>query len=577
MKKNLLILLLLLLGAGVANIYGQYTAEVSYSQERFCENEKDAGGAVLVTVSIQFSPNNSDGVYSFEYLVNGAVFSVPQQNGDTWSQEFRIQLDNYIEIREFYFVDNATGERIEGVISNGSTTIVIDQLPDPLIDPQVKTCRKEVTLSADPGGPYTAIEWFASGDGSFLTSDREATFYADVVGDYNITYQVTNGACTASDMLPLTITEQATPSATFQLQNDRVCSDQEGVLLVTAHPDNRFDLTLNYSDGTNQFSQPITAENQALQLAASTTTTFTLLSLVDREGCNTVLDEAHLLTVDQKPQANAGFFDQPICGDEVLLNAQLSNLANTGSWSIIESNGSGLTFVKETEDDTPEIRTDAKVKVNRAAQLLNESYTLRWTEVNNENKACSDFDDLVLEFDKEPVGVSIGNDTTVYLDKEITLEGVNGLEGMPLRWDLPNPLTVDDSDLSNIVVGNLQPGDNAIKCIIENGVCPPVVVNKLITVNDLYQTTGFSPNGDGVNDTFRIGGAQNVRNNSLVVFDVTGKVVYETRNFMVDHTTLEGWDGYQNNGELKDGTFYYVFSGEGIEPVKNYLIIKGSK
>ncbi|MCG8582166.1 MAG: gliding motility-associated C-terminal domain-containing protein, partial [Bacteroidales bacterium] len=87
-----------------------------------------------------------------------------------------------------------------------------------------------------------------------------------------------------------------------------------------------------------------------------------------------------------------------------------------------------------------------------------------------------------------------------------------------------------------------------------------------------------SPNGDMVNDFFIIGGADNVQNNKLTVFDISGEVVFETNNFCHPNSPTElGWNGQKKDGKTEDGTYYYIFEGDGIKPIKSYLIIKGSR
>lgn len=83
--------------------------------------------------------------------------------------------------------------------------------------------------------------------------------------------------------------------------------------------------------------------------------------------------------------------------------------------------------------------------------------------------------------------------------------------------------------------------------------------------------SGFSPDGDGENDTFRIIGAESYPNNSLVIFNKWGEEVYAAAAY--DNT----WDGTDENGEplvSEDNVYYYVFNdGEG-EIYSGYLKIE---
>lgn len=81
----------------------------------------------------------------------------------------------------------------------------------------------------------------------------------------------------------------------------------------------------------------------------------------------------------------------------------------------------------------------------------------------------------------------------------------------------------------------------------------------------------FSPNGDGVNDTFRIDCLSRYPNNKLEVFNRWGTMVYHVKNYKND------WDGTadgQKEEGLPAGTYYYVLDlGDGSEPLTDWLYI----
>ncbi|SDQ21560.1 T9SS type B sorting domain-containing protein [Flagellimonas zhangzhouensis] len=81
----------------------------------------------------------------------------------------------------------------------------------------------------------------------------------------------------------------------------------------------------------------------------------------------------------------------------------------------------------------------------------------------------------------------------------------------------------------------------------------------------------FSPNGDGVNDTFRIDCLSRYPNNTLEVFNRWGTMVHHAKNYKND------WDGTadgQKGDGLPAGTYYYVLDlGDGSEPQTDWLYI----
>lgn len=83
--------------------------------------------------------------------------------------------------------------------------------------------------------------------------------------------------------------------------------------------------------------------------------------------------------------------------------------------------------------------------------------------------------------------------------------------------------------------------------------------------------SGFSPDGDGVNDTFRVIGAEAYPDNSLVIFNKWGEEVYSAKSY--DNS----WDGTDKNGEplkSEDNVYYYVFNDGENNVYSGYLKIE---
>ncbi len=88
-----------------------------------------------------------------------------------------------------------------------------------------------------------------------------------------------------------------------------------------------------------------------------------------------------------------------------------------------------------------------------------------------------------------------------------------------------------------------------------------VEVSVEILCESLTILSGFSPDGDGIDDTFTILGVQNYPNNSLLIFNKWGEQVYRKKGYQNE------WSGTDDDGEKltsKDSIYYYVFQdGEG--------------
>ncbi|WP_304062759.1 YDG domain-containing protein [Pedobacter glucosidilyticus] len=79
----------------------------------------------------------------------------------------------------------------------------------------------------------------------------------------------------------------------------------------------------------------------------------------------------------------------------------------------------------------------------------------------------------------------------------------------------------------------------------------------------------MTPNGDGINDKWVVENIDVYPNHTLTIFDRSGRVLYEVRNYQND------WDGMLNGSPLAAGTYYYVFKFQqaGIAPKKGFITV----
>jgi gliding motility-associated-like protein len=82
----------------------------------------------------------------------------------------------------------------------------------------------------------------------------------------------------------------------------------------------------------------------------------------------------------------------------------------------------------------------------------------------------------------------------------------------------------------------------------------------------VYNT--FTPNGDGVNDTWIIENIEEFRFNQVWVYNRIGNPVYHSEFYQ------NNWDGTFNGNELPAGTYYYIIDlGTGRESIKGHVTI----
>jgi gliding motility-associated-like protein len=111
------------------------------------------------------------------------------------------------------------------------------------------------------------------------------------------------------------------------------------------------------------------------------------------------------------------------------------------------------------------------------------------------------------------------------------------------------------------VTGSNQYGRSSIQTI------SIAVVENLAVVEVVKGTNIISPNGDGINDQFVIKNIDLYPNNTLTIFDRTGKTLYKVNNYKND------WDATVKGITLEEGTYYYIVEfGDGKTNAKKGFI-----
>lgn len=163
-------------------------------------------------------------------------------------------------------------------------------------------------------------------------------------------------------------------------------------------------------------------------------------------------------------------------------------------------------------------------------------------------------------FAKTPVDAGTG--ATITLGQSITLAGSG--TGTPL-WT-PSSWLSDPAVFTPIATPEATTTYTLFVTDSKNCVNSDTVTITVLKLKyDGKITTLFTPNDDGVNDTWYLEDIQKFPENEVIVFNIYGQEVFRKKGYTND------WKGTYNNGDLPDGTYYYVLRFDNSDTV-----LKGS-
>ena len=200
-----------------------------------------------------------------------------------------------------------------------------------------------------------------------------------------------------------------------------------------------------------------------------------------------------------------------------------------------------------------------------ATPLASPVDTVTYKVVVTNQYGCSDSANVLINVFKKMI-VSAGPDKAIFEGDTITLNG--SIIGNPsnIYW-LPNTNIVNVNTVTPLV----NPIDNITYTLYADpgSGCPVETDDAFVRVYKKLKIPNiFSPNGDGINDTWVIQNMDTYPLATVKVFTRTGQVVFETK------TGGAVWDGIFNGKPLPVATYYYVIDlNIGLAPLSGWVVI----
>jgi gliding motility-associated-like protein len=169
---------------------------------------------------------------------------------------------------------------------------------------------------------------------------------------------------------------------------------------------------------------------------------------------------------------------------------------------------------------------------------------------------CVKSDTVFVSFYEQPY-VYAGENITVD-ESQVDLNAELGL-GSGVWSVLSSEGVIEDSLDYGTNVSNLNLGLNTFTWTVSNGVCPIDSSVVRIFYDKLTLPNAFTPNGDGVNDVFKIEGFELYSDAELTILDRWGELIFYTEE------SNEYWNGTYKGKEVVEDTYFYILFINGEE------------
>ncbi len=165
-------------------------------------------------------------------------------------------------------------------------------------------------------------------------------------------------------------------------------------------------------------------------------------------------------------------------------------------------------------------------------------------------------------FRNETLNISVlWNDTWTSTDLEVTLLPGSG----PL---MGQAVVEQNGSITYTPEADGCGEDQFMYSLCNSAGCDTALVTIEINCSDkiiLEPYTGFSPNGDGINEFFAIKGIESFPRNTLEVYNRWGNRIFNKTDYQGD------WDGTWGGLVLPDGTYYFILQPEGLAAISGYV------
>lgn len=351
-----------------------------------------------------------------------------------------------------------------------------------------------------------------------------------------------------SDPFELRINEL--PVGNLNAIDTAICEGKAIGVKVSISGNNPF--TIQMTDQTNNYEvSNLVSGLNTLNIVPLKTGTIQIAEIIDSKGClAAVKPGSAIVRLVEVPIANAGL-NADVCGLSFNLNATLSIAGTTGEW------------IKPLSAIYNPSLTDPHAVITVPSYG---TYELLWKE---SKEFCSDTGKIIINFFDQPQKPVLPKDTVLFYQFGFNLTAPEPSIGNGMWSSIPAEINIISEHSPNTAIEDMNFGEYMLIWKVSNGNCIAMSDTMVIFVDDIKRYTGFSPNNDGINETFYFEGIDHALSKKIKILNRWGGVVFSDDNYQ------NNWKGINNNGQdLPDDTYFYILTVDGTRIYKGFVVLK---
>ena len=513
---------------------------------------------------ITFTATAGNAPFTFTYNINGAA---PQTlTSATATATLSVPTNT---VGTFVYTVTSITDAYSTQVQNVSTTVKINPIPVASISGTTALCLNStaptVTFTGGNGtGPYVFTYNINGGANQTLSTtgtNTTATVTAptNLAGTFNynlISVSDVNAGQNQSGTAVITVRALATATISGSTAVPNLAT-APNITFTGANGTAPYTFTYNINGGTNR---TVTATGNTVTVAAPTnvagTFVYNLVSVVD-VNCSQPQTGSATVLIRPLPVATISG-STSVCNFAASPNITFTGSVGTGPYTFTYTINGGSNRTVSTGSGS----NTATVSVPTSATG---TYTYALVSVADIYASQAQTGTATVTVNALPV-VTINSNKGVSTSKGEALV-LTATGGTQYSWSGAEILGGQTS--AAVTIRPKQSGTyrvtvtNASGCVSEQSIAITVIEDY-----KLEASTVVTPNGDGFNDKFIIKNIDYYPNNTLKIFDKTGRILY------TKHTYANDWDGTINGSPLSEGTYYYIIDlGTGVGTFKGFINI----